>query len=52
MQNWGVLLLVVIGTIVYVAMLFATKVVSKDMLKLLKNVEENPGPEIVDQGQL
>jgi hypothetical protein len=42
-----VLLLVAIGGVVYVAMLFITKVVSKDMLKLLRKTEE-PVPEVIE----
>lgn len=41
-QNWNVMLLVPIGAIVYIAMIFATKVVNKDMLRLLKKGEETP----------
>lgn len=37
MQNWNILLLVAVGAITYVAMLFLTKTVNRDMLQLLKN---------------
>lgn len=46
LQNWNVLLLVAIGSVVYFAMLFVTKVISKDMLKLLK--KEAPEPEEIN----
>jgi len=35
-QNWNVILLVPIGAAIYIGMLFATKTVDKDMLKLLR----------------
>jgi O-antigen/teichoic acid export membrane protein len=41
-QNWNVMLLIPIGVVVYVTMIFATKVVNKDMLRLLKKGEETP----------
>ena len=35
-QNWNVLLLIVVGMIVYFAMLLATKTINKDMIQLLR----------------
>lgn len=35
-QNWNVLLLVPFGIVIYTAMLFATKTIDKDMLKLIR----------------
>ena len=44
-QNWNVLLLIPLGMVVYTAMLFITKTVDKDMLRLLKKAPEVPGQE-------
>ncbi len=42
LENWNVFLLVPLGALVYTALLFATKVVSKEMLALVKKGEEKP----------
>ncbi|MBI5753608.1 flippase [Candidatus Peregrinibacteria bacterium] len=44
LQNWNVFLLAALGGAIYVAMLFATKVVDKDMLKLIRRGEDTPEP--------
>jgi len=45
-QNFGIIPLIIIGMLVYGALLLATKAVSKDMLKMLK---KSPEPEQVEQ---
>lgn len=44
MQNWNVFALALIGGGIYVGMLFLTKVVDKDMLKLLRKGDATPEP--------
>ncbi len=44
LQNWNVFLLAAIGGVIYVAMLFITRVVNKDMMSLIRKREDTPGP--------
>lgn len=41
-QNWNILLLIPLGMVIYVAMLFVTRTIDKNMLALLKKGEEVP----------
>jgi len=51
LQNWNVFLLAAIGGVIYIAMLFITKVVDKDMLKLIRKSEEAEGPSDITSTQ-
>lgn len=46
-QNWNVFVLAIIGGIIYVAMLFVTRVIDKNMLSLLRKGESSPHMEEV-----
>ena len=41
-QNWNVFILIPIGAVVYGIMLFATKAVDKEMLRMMRKGEEKP----------
>ena len=41
-QNWNILVLIPIGAVVYGIMLLATKVVDKEMLRMMKKGDESP----------
>jgi O-antigen/teichoic acid export membrane protein len=41
-QNWNILLLIPIGILVYLAMLFVTGTIDKEMLSLIKKGEQTP----------
>jgi len=42
MQNWNVLILIPFGALIYIALLFATKTIDKNTLRLLKKGEQTP----------
>lgn len=48
LQNWNVFLLAAIGGAIYVVLLFVTKVIDKDMIKLLKKGDSEITAPVVD----
>ncbi|MCX6734663.1 MAG: flippase [Candidatus Peregrinibacteria bacterium] len=45
LQNWGVFVLAALGGVIYVAMLFVTRVIDKDMMSLIRKSEVAEAPE-------
>ena len=50
-QNWNVFVLAAIGGIIYLAMLFITKVIDKDMMSLIRRSEVAEGPNDISSTQ-